>query len=314
MNETQPSPFLIDPELREDSAGIAVPEIGLSDGGFLLQQQMENGWIKLDRGIVKHWLFADANHLKIWVYLLASANYAPSRALVGGELVTVERGDVLASLSRIATDCGVSVKVVRTFLAHAEKDEMISTKNRTKWGTRGAHLSICKYNDYQGQRAHDGHSRGTVGAHQGQHHKKGRKKEETILGSIVSAPTEKARPESIEQVREYMASIGMPDRAEQWMAHYESNGWKVGRNAMKDWKAAVRTWKTNHVASPEPTEHMPPPTWEEAVAYGRDTKGINGQVVKEWYLFRNSRGWTNIANWKADLALWEERDKLKGAS
>jgi hypothetical protein len=28
-------------------------------------------------------------------------------------------------------------------------------------------------------------------------------------------------------------------------SHYESNGWKVGKNAMKDWKAAVRTWETN---------------------------------------------------------------------
>jgi len=27
------------------------------------------------------------------------------------------------------------------------------------------------------------------------------------------------------------------------MAHYQSNGWKVGRNPMKDWKGAVRTWE-----------------------------------------------------------------------
>ena len=25
--------------------------------------------------------------------------------------------------------------------------------------------------------------------------------------------------------------------------YYESNGWKVGKNSMKDWKAAVRTWE-----------------------------------------------------------------------
>lgn len=24
--------------------------------------------------------------------------------------------------------------------------------------------------------------------------------------------------------------------------HYESNGWKVGKNPMKDWKATVRKW------------------------------------------------------------------------
>jgi hypothetical protein len=28
-----------------------------------------------------------------------------------------------------------------------------------------------------------------------------------------------------------------------WIDHYTSNGWMVGRNKMKDWKAAVRTWE-----------------------------------------------------------------------
>ena len=30
-----------------------------------------------------------------------------------------------------------------------------------------------------------------------------------------------------------------------WFAHYEANGWRVGRNPMKDWKAAIRTWQHN---------------------------------------------------------------------
>jgi hypothetical protein len=30
--------------------------------------------------------------------------------------------------------------------------------------------------------------------------------------------------------------------AEQFVNFYASNGWKVGRNQMKDWKASVRTW------------------------------------------------------------------------
>jgi len=42
---------------------------------------------------------------------------------------------------------------------------------------------------------------------------------------------------------------------EKFHAHYEANGWKVGRNQMKDWKAAVRKWDlttfvtTNHTAT-----------------------------------------------------------------
>lgn len=28
-----------------------------------------------------------------------------------------------------------------------------------------------------------------------------------------------------------------------WLDHYEANGWKVGKNPMKNWRAAVRTWE-----------------------------------------------------------------------
>lgn len=33
---------------------------------------------------------------------------------------------------------------------------------------------------------------------------------------------------------------------QQFLDYYESNGWKVGRNSMKDWKATVRTWERNN--------------------------------------------------------------------
>jgi hypothetical protein len=36
---------------------------------------------------------------------------------------------------------------------------------------------------------------------------------------------------------------------EKFHAHYEANGWKVGRNPMKDWKAAVRTWDLTKFAT-----------------------------------------------------------------
>lgn len=54
----------------------------------------------------------------------------------------------------------------------------------------------------------------------------------------------KAKP-SREEVRTYCAFRGKGVDPEKWFDHYESNGWRVGRNAMKDWRAAVRTWETN---------------------------------------------------------------------
>ena len=37
--------------------------------------------------------------------------------------------------------------------------------------------------------------------------------------------------------------------AQQFFNYYESNGWKIGRNAMKSWQAAVQNWNTREKAN-----------------------------------------------------------------
>ncbi len=51
---------------------------------------------------------------------------------------------------------------------------------------------------------------------------------------------------SLDEVRRYMGEMGYTFDAEHFYDHYTSNGWKVGRNAMSDWKAAVRNWNREH--------------------------------------------------------------------
>lgn len=53
------------------------------------------------------------------------------------------------------------------------------------------------------------------------------------------------RPPTVEEVREYCQSRGNRISAERFVDHYSANGWKVGKNPMKDWKAAVRNWEKN---------------------------------------------------------------------
>jgi hypothetical protein len=45
-------------------------------------------------------------------------------------------------------------------------------------------------------------------------------------------------------VTEYAATISFKLDGQTFLDYYEANGWKVGRNPMKDWKATVRNWKT----------------------------------------------------------------------
>lgn len=53
-------------------------------------------------------------------------------------------------------------------------------------------------------------------------------------------------PPTPEDVRGYCLENGYRVDADRFVAYYESNGWRVGRNPMKDWKAAVRNWAHNN--------------------------------------------------------------------
>ena len=52
-------------------------------------------------------------------------------------------------------------------------------------------------------------------------------------------------PPVLDEVKAYCAERKNTVDAEHWYSYYEANGWMVGRNKMKDWKASVRTWEKN---------------------------------------------------------------------
>lgn len=63
----------------------------------------------------------------------------------------------------------------------------------------------------------------------------------------VRTEVRRARPSSFDELQTYFAELGMPmAEAQRFMDYYTANGWKVGRNAMKDWKAASRNWRKGY--------------------------------------------------------------------
>lgn len=50
---------------------------------------------------------------------------------------------------------------------------------------------------------------------------------------------------TVEQVAEYCCSRGNSVDPQRFCDYYEANGWRVGKNPMRDWRAAVRTWERN---------------------------------------------------------------------
>ena len=61
----------------------------------------------------------------------------------------------------------------------------------------------------------------------------------------VKAKVKRFVKPTVVDIAEYCIERNNSVDAEKFYDYYSSNGWKVGKNPMKDWKASVRTWEKN---------------------------------------------------------------------
>ena len=61
--------------------------------------------------------------------------------------------------------------------------------------------------------------------------------------SQANVSNKRFKPPTLEEVQAYCDERCNSVDAQRFIDYYTANGWKVGKNSMKDWKAAVRTWE-----------------------------------------------------------------------
>lgn len=61
---------------------------------------------------------------------------------------------------------------------------------------------------------------------------------------------------------------------ESFIAYYESNGWKVGKNPMKNWKSAIVTWERNGFSNSKTSNSRPQTPMDDPDAYVFDWEQI----------------------------------------
>lgn len=65
----------------------------------------------------------------------------------------------------------------------------------------------------------------------------------------ICKPKKRFAAPTINEVAQYCKERQNGIDPQRFIDHYTSNGWKVGKSPMKDWKAAVRTWEKNEYSS-----------------------------------------------------------------
>ena len=66
---------------------------------------------------------------------------------------------------------------------------------------------------------------------------------DSIGESVRGGKAKRFIPPTVEEVEAYCSERGNGIDAQSFIDFYESKGWMIGKNKMKDWKAAVRTWE-----------------------------------------------------------------------
>ena len=103
--------------------------------------------------------------------------------------------------------------------------------------------------------------------------------EKEIDSSAKSTTTKRKRFEkpTLSQITQYCLERNNCVNAEQFYDYYESNGWKVGKNAMKDWKACVRTWERNGYDKPIKKKNNKQDTLNDMRDLMNEYGGVNEQ-------------------------------------
>ncbi len=191
------------------------------------------GWISLHRKIQYHWIWQNEKYLRAWIWFLIRANHDEAKVLIGADLVQLKRGEFITSIQNISKETKMSIQSTRTFLTLLEKDEMIVKKSTSKL----TQITILKYDSYQGRQQ----TNNKPVTNQQQTSNKPTTTDNNVL--IITNNENKVIPPKLDWIKSYCQERKNDVDYNKFFNFYESKNWMVGKNKMKDWQAAVRTWE-----------------------------------------------------------------------
>ena len=104
------------------------------------------GWIKISREIEDHWLWQDAERMRWWIDMLFMASWEDKKVIEDTHLITIKKGQFIASVAFLCKRWGKSNKTIIKYLKLLEEDEMIC---REVLHRQTPIITICNYDKYQ---------------------------------------------------------------------------------------------------------------------------------------------------------------------
>jgi len=222
----------------------------------------EDGFISIYRKFLSWEWFDDERSVKIFIYLLLKANW--KRRRWRGQWI--ERGTFVTSTPKLAGELNVSrSSLIRHLKRFQDSGEIVLTADNRK-----TLVTICKYDNYQIKNEESGQPttqqpKPPTGQQTDSKRdsKRDNKRDTTNKGNKENKENKdnnslKGKPSFLDfsnylkmYLGEKKIKVSDPqilEIAENFFNFYNSNGWKIGRNQLKDWQAAARNclkWEKN---------------------------------------------------------------------
>lgn len=107
------------------------------------------------------------------------------------------------------------------------------------------------------------------------------KERNNIINNIISKESNFKKP-TIEEIKQYCVERKNGISAEYFYDFYESKNWMIGKNKMKDWKAAIRTWERNNKGISKEKNKKIVPEWFDKEIEHTDIEQESDSEFKEF--------------------------------
>lgn len=214
------------------------------------------GYVALHRKLMESWVSEDPMALALWVRMLLEATHKPRKKIYKGETYNLDKGQFLFGLNKWSEKTGIPREVIRKRIDMLVNDGMITRQKHPHISV----ITVVKWDSYQQdntvktQQEHPDNTATTRQQQQYNNVNNGDNGNNVNKGAVSEKPeTPKkpprkkfVKPEHDEVLNYFIERDVEPmlarQKTEEFFAYYDSVDWHVGRNKMKDWKGAVRTW------------------------------------------------------------------------
>lgn len=143
-----------------------------------------------------------------------------------------DNGHLTISVRGFADEIGISYQTLRTAIEKLTANAVVNAEATQVATQRLTQITICDFENY-------------VASSRKQQRSSQRKV--NAVANAAEKPIKPSRftPPTDAEVTAYVTEKGYHFNPAQFVPHYQSKGWKVGKEPMKDWRAACRTWENS---------------------------------------------------------------------